>query len=69
VTPFLFFLGLGLLLYGLWQVRGWLRRRGLGSAVAAPIDQIFHPTRFETHYEVESHRERRPPMATPDPPQ
>jgi hypothetical protein len=73
VTPFLggalFFAGLLLVLLGLWRFRQWLRRRGLGSAVIAPIDDIFYPSRHETHFEIESQRERRPPMARPDPPQ
>ncbi len=43
----------------------WIRRRGRGSSLMQPFDEIWHPAAHQAHIEVEVQQERPAPNPLP----
>jgi hypothetical protein len=43
-----------------------VRRRAIGGAIMAPVEEIFRPTAHESRIEVEVQNERMAPMPSPE---
>ena len=42
-----------------------IRRRGIGDAVANPVDELFYPTAHRYRREIQQHEERMTPIPSP----
>ncbi|WP_163571466.1 hypothetical protein [Fodinicola feengrottensis] len=59
---------LAVMMGGLVWLARRVRRRGVGSSVLSPIEEIWHPAIREFRFETEAYEERMVPMRTPDDP-
>ena len=58
----------GLNMGGLVWLARRVRRRGVGSSVLSPIEEIWHPAIREFRFETQAQEERMVPMRSPDDP-
>jgi hypothetical protein len=61
----LFLVAIGAIMAGLWWIARRSRRRGVASVMSA-IDEIWHPTAHESHFEIEAQAGREVPLPSPD---